>query len=93
MEVFLTRILLWTLNTSLSEGVCSIHRHCNCWLGAIMLASAAICQSIIDLTSYQALVQNFETKCGRVTIEIYGIPCHSDKIIRVRKHCRLIAKQ
>jgi len=49
-----------------------------------MLASAAICQSIIDVTSYQVLpemVQNFETKCGRVTIEIYGMPCHSDKII------------
>jgi len=33
----------------LSEG--SVVRHYNCLLGTVILASAAICQSIIDVTS------------------------------------------
>jgi len=43
--------------------------HYSCLLGAVMLASAAICQSIIDVTSHQALpemLQNFKMKCERV---------------------------
>jgi len=56
-------------------------------VGIIILASAAICQSIIDVTNQQAtmqalpeMVQNFETKCGACPL-IYGKPCGSDKRI------------
>jgi len=54
MEVLFAKILFQTFRAlllALSEGVWSMTRHYNCLLGTIILASAAICQSIIDVSS------------------------------------------
>jgi len=50
MEVLLTKFYLRAL-LKLSEGVLFITRHYKCLLGTIILASAAICQPLIDVTS------------------------------------------
>jgi len=54
MEVCLLKFYsgrLRALLLALSEGVWSITCHYNCLLGTVILAFAAICQSIIDVTS------------------------------------------
>jgi len=73
--------------------------HYNWLWGAIILASAVICESIIDVTS-----QNVTRLCQKwykqnmgaspcIKIKIYGKPCGSYRRIWLKEHYRLTTKQ